>query len=877
MTNKFWVGGSGNITDTNHWSDSSGGAGGATLPGSGDNVAFDSESNHSGSDAAYTVTVNSSFSCADMSFTRSGDPSTGGLPTLAISGSSYLYIYGSLTLCASMGWTYSYTIVFKSTGLALITTSGVKLVCSITFDGVGGTFRLVDDLALDKSGGCVLTLTNGTFDATTNSRSVTFGTTYSSSIIGAFTFYNLYHNISGKTYYMSLSNDITVQNIFGPIGDKTNRLLVKSSVPGTARTITCNGTVSANGCDFQDIIGAGSASWDLSAASNYVGMCPSANSGITGTTAADQTFTASANANWSTAARWTSRVPLPQDDVIGFNISGSGITITSDMPRMGKNVNFNFTGTYNNPVLSQSVDNVVFGSLTLASTMSRTGNYHTDFQGTGDAILTSAGVSLHHILLNKPGYTLSLADDLVCTDVGIGTNIVNYGTFDASDHNVTMAGFSFNSSSITYMGSGIWTITGTTGYAWGNSYSGTLYCETSTIRFTNVAASCNFSGGSKTYYNLEFAGSANYTAQISGANTFNRIHIDASQAPKQINFTISTTQIISSLTRDKNPGTKKITLRNSSSTTRATLQNASGGCIILPDYMDVDYLNFTSTNALAAKWAYSGEHNVKGRNCSGITDYAGWVETNEYPTLAYVGTVIYTLDAASGTFVLTGTNASLLKSSLLAANAGSYTVTGTNANLLKSCVLVAGNGAYTLEGQPINLLKSYVVTAEAGSYAISGQAANLLKSWKITVEPGSFVLTGQDADLIYTQTGRYTLIAASGSFTLTGQNATLLHDKILSASAGSYNIAGQDAGLLLSRRLAAEIGSFEIQGRDVSLLIGRVIQAGSGSYVITGASATLTYSGLRYYIEVVELDSAITKLVELDSGIGMLSDNDSGL
>jgi hypothetical protein len=44
MANRFWVGGSGNWSDTAHWSASSGGAGGVSVPGGADDVFFDANS-----------------------------------------------------------------------------------------------------------------------------------------------------------------------------------------------------------------------------------------------------------------------------------------------------------------------------------------------------------------------------------------------------------------------------------------------------------------------------------------------------------------------------------------------------------------------------------------------------------------------------------------------------------------------------------------------------------------------------------------------------------------------------------------------------------------------------------------------------------------
>lgn len=57
MANRFWVGGSGtwDLSDTTHWSATSGGAGGQSVPGAVDNVTFDG---NSGASAVVTVNAN---------------------------------------------------------------------------------------------------------------------------------------------------------------------------------------------------------------------------------------------------------------------------------------------------------------------------------------------------------------------------------------------------------------------------------------------------------------------------------------------------------------------------------------------------------------------------------------------------------------------------------------------------------------------------------------------------------------------------------------------------------------------------------------------------------------------------------------------------
>jgi len=56
VANRYWVGGGGNVNDTNHWSTSSGGGGGASVPGAADTAIFDSAS------GSGTCTINVAFS-----------------------------------------------------------------------------------------------------------------------------------------------------------------------------------------------------------------------------------------------------------------------------------------------------------------------------------------------------------------------------------------------------------------------------------------------------------------------------------------------------------------------------------------------------------------------------------------------------------------------------------------------------------------------------------------------------------------------------------------------------------------------------------------------------------------------------------------------
>lgn len=88
-TTLYWVNGSGDWNDRNHWSASSGGPGGACVPYSGDDVIFDA---NSGLSVSGTVTTSSSSFCRNMTWSGMGNV------TFTESGSYKFLLYGSLQM-----------------------------------------------------------------------------------------------------------------------------------------------------------------------------------------------------------------------------------------------------------------------------------------------------------------------------------------------------------------------------------------------------------------------------------------------------------------------------------------------------------------------------------------------------------------------------------------------------------------------------------------------------------------------------------------------------------------------------------------------------------------------------------------------------------
>jgi hypothetical protein len=177
---RYWVGGTGNWSDTSRWSTTSGGAGGADLPRSHDDVVFDSSSNAT----AYTATVNNVVGRIRCKALTIAGPASG---NVTLAGSSALYIHDDITLPAT-GLTRTYTgaITLSGTGAGkTITTNGVTLASAITVNGVGAEWALADAL---NTGNSTINIINGSFDTDTynlttglivsnvaNSRTIDFG------------------------------------------------------------------------------------------------------------------------------------------------------------------------------------------------------------------------------------------------------------------------------------------------------------------------------------------------------------------------------------------------------------------------------------------------------------------------------------------------------------------------------------------------------------------------------------------------------------------------------------------------------------------------------------------------------------------------------
>lgn len=141
--NRYWVGGSGSWDDSKHWSEISGGKGGATVPSEADDVYFDSRSFKI---SGQTVILHGNGYCHSLSWSSITPAIFEG------SSKSELYISGSFIIFPSVDLSYEGKVFFTGTGL--VTTAGKTFMGDVSFRGgeytLTGALITKGDVHLEK-------------------------------------------------------------------------------------------------------------------------------------------------------------------------------------------------------------------------------------------------------------------------------------------------------------------------------------------------------------------------------------------------------------------------------------------------------------------------------------------------------------------------------------------------------------------------------------------------------------------------------------------------------------------------------------------------------------------------------------------------------
>lgn len=531
MAARFWVGGTGtwDSTTTANWSATSGGAGGASVPGAADDVTIDT--------ASITVTTNYNVSVISVTINASA-------ATLSLGGT--LTCSGAITLTQGTFTTNNYNISAQSLGSSNTNVRTISLGSS--------TVSLSSTTPLNFSPSTNLTLSAGTSSVVCSSTSPTFsggGLTFNNvsftntaknivSITGVNTFNNLTITgrlSSGISSVLFYANQTIVGTLdFAAGTNATMRTFVRPDVFGTARTLTC-ATVSATDVDFRDITIAGAAA---PVSGTRLGDCKG-NSGITFGAGTTKYWNLAAGGNWATSTGWAASsggtpavndFPLAQDTAL-FEATGlnSGATVTISANYNIGTVNMS-ARTSNTMTLAQGTTApIVYGNWINGTGTTLTGTGTLTFTGRGSQTILSAGRTFtQSISLFSPGGSLTLLDAFISSRNNVGALSINSGTFDANNYNVTLTG---SSSSVTSavtasgpsgrtiaIGSGTWALSGTTAWNIPNP-TNLIVTGTGTISLISASSKNFVGGGIQTYPTLNQGGTGRL--RVLGSNKFANI------------------------------------------------------------------------------------------------------------------------------------------------------------------------------------------------------------------------------------------------------------------------------------------------------------------------------------------------------------------
>lgn len=173
---RYWVGDGGNWNDTTHWSTSSGGSSGASVPLCHDTVIFDANSFVS---AGQTVTANMPHCGKDVTFTGTNAPTYTFTPTSSDSSTNFFgdvsFASGATYIAANSAWIFNgrTNTTLTTNGKNFSDTTGVGFAASKGYAAGAsvGTVSLADNFTAGTD--CSLEIFSGGFDF--NDKNVTVG------------------------------------------------------------------------------------------------------------------------------------------------------------------------------------------------------------------------------------------------------------------------------------------------------------------------------------------------------------------------------------------------------------------------------------------------------------------------------------------------------------------------------------------------------------------------------------------------------------------------------------------------------------------------------------------------------------------------------
>lgn len=673
--NYYWIGGSGNWSDTTHWVKSSGGSVyHSNVPGANDNVIFDSLSF---TGAGQVVTLDAgNFLCRSMDWTEARFN-----PTLSGALADTLEVYGSLSFASVMNNNFlGDLIIFSSTAQDSLSPNGQSIKGNLIFNGTGtyqlkGTLNCLKNIyvlrgtlntngksvncvnfnALSTStrglilGASVLTVSgsgnvwdagSSGFTLNAGSSRIVFAYTGNNNVLfnagGSGASYNVVSFLSSKVRFLNSGTFDSLAFVPGAevileaqknqilnkliaLGTCGNPIALKSS--GTIPSTITNGGGTAIVCNYLRLslitkAGAGS----ITANNSIIELAPCANWIMNPPTGSQNFYWIGGTGNWNDPAHWSlssggvagTCIPGPDDNVIFNAASGFAANNPVSITQNAYCNNMSWLGVLPNPVLAGSNVNLyIKGNVLLNTNMNMTFSGGIYFTGNSVQQITTNGTSFSADI-----YVQKTGGEVSLNDAFSSSKkiILLQGNFHTQGETLTCAAFLTSGSlakTITINNSQVF-LTGF-GTVWDMISPAVVNTVASTITCNNATNNLVvFKGGGLVYHHLLLN---NSYSSILASNTFSRLFVTPGSS---LTLQSGTTQSIDSLRASGNCNLP-VTLESSSMYGAPAVISKSGHTVVNLSFV---YLR----NVTAATSAPVRIYNAL--NAYGQYTTTGWTITN---------------------------------------------------------------------------------------------------------------------------------------------------------------------------------------------------------------------------------------------------------
>jgi hypothetical protein len=552
MAARFWVtGGTGNWNDTTNWASTSGGASGASVPGSADTAALDANS------GAGTVTLDISPTIQTLTCTGFTGTLAFGTNTISLNSTGTIF-----TGATTMTVTGTPLIICTNTGTSgrTINATAVTEANSISFRIAGNTGTLAFGAGAIRD----IDFTDGTNPTGYGGTLGTFVVTIYGSLKAST---NMLMSSSGNVMTFAATSGVKTINT---AGITTDRPFTFNGVGGTWQLQSNINTLSPNSTRTCTLT---NGTLDLNGYTATFGAFSSTNSNIRTLTfgaAGKLVLTQIGTATIYTTATATNLTLTGSRrvEITGAAIAGGTRTITGPLLTAGGSAatamdffisdgddsinlgtanrayrTIDFTGFSGSTAVNVAPQ--LYGSLVLSSTMTVSGSSNIwGFLATDAQTITTDGVTLDaNITFDGVGGTWDLLDAL--TAGATRTLTLTNGTFKTNGFSVSGGAFSSSNTNVRTLNLGASTVTlATNGTAWNitDPTNLTFTGGTSSLLFTDTTNTVTFQTGGLTYYNVT-APDSGYRFDVVGSSTFNQFTASNSStlADKPVRFNTNQT------------------------------------------------------------------------------------------------------------------------------------------------------------------------------------------------------------------------------------------------------------------------------------------------------------------------------------------------